>query len=355
MTVFHKNDVVRIKKDGLYKNKVGIYVSSYSDNGTNGGTGFGDCLVGIGLNVKNCSIPNKGSFTSSHVDFDDIVKLAESDLILIYSETYEFGDGKLPKFNVGDRVVITSGKYKKFKAVISEIIYPGSELKNFAYNVLICRYPIISYGSIISTTVSENDIMDINEAKAAGFNIYQNYPEDFSFEGDVMNTALNTLSGVSKYISDDEMKNIITRITEEKVSKKIDSALEARTGPCGSVVDQMIRDCCQMYAEKLSPNFEEDFLKRIQTEINREPDPNSEDDVGTNMVNYITWPLEKLIKEYVSAHKDELMQLMIKDVREKAKSMNTDALLRIIKSNIDINEILKMAFTDAGSTPNFPK
>lgn len=210
-------------------------------------------------------------------------------------------------FKCGDRVDIIEGSYAGFDGIVLSVE------PNYFYKVYINdkTNPITSY-EIIS-----EDFLQIRENQTAQLEL--------------------TSFDITKYLSEDQMKDIATRVYEEQITKFVDDVLERRTPPYGGIVDQVLIATVEKYVTKLSDKFEADFLAKAKQVI-ESTDPGNDD--HTSFQEQLTFKLSSVADKCIEANMDVIYGHMSKAIETAANNVGINELAKKISRKIDVNQII---------------
>lgn len=141
---------------------------------------------------------------------------------------------------------------------------------------------------------------------------------------------------ISKYLTDDEMKKIATRAFVEYCDKRIPEIIQARSS-MGDIVDLIISGIVSRYISKLTPEFEDKFMKRIYDEINLEGD----DVNDTVLRGTIDMKLASAAERYINEHKYEIEKMMDPVIKESMSTLTIEKITSMISSRINMHEIIR--------------
>lgn len=141
---------------------------------------------------------------------------------------------------------------------------------------------------------------------------------------------------INKYLTDDEKKKIATRAFEEFCDKRIPEIIQARSS-MGDIVDLIISGVVSRYISKLTPEFEDKFMKRIDDEINLEGD----DAKDTVLRGTIDMKLASTAERYIDDHKYEIEKLMDPVIKESMSELTRERISYMIASRINMHEIIR--------------
>lgn len=192
------------------------------------------------------------------------------------------------KFNVGDKVIITSQEDRGIKCTVVGVEQiPGT--------------PLIDYKVKLADKVKwirgEDLILDGNDQTTAEIGLPQ--------------------INIKDYLNDDSLYNICSAVCKEKVSHYVDTIIHNRTAEKGSIVDLCIIKATDDYVDKLlkddakRADFEERFMNAIHEEIGLQAPEKSDEETDYDNVHFrIRCKLETAVDEYIKEHNDEIMELM---------------------------------------------
>lgn len=331
METFKIGDIVKVNNhSSSFNNRIGI------------------CLGKSKLNkyvIVGFDIVPRSDITDTFY-FKNTLTVNESDLTLIHRDTQS------NKFHVGEKVVITSGKYEHCKAIVSSIKDNGE------YELVVMKYPVISYGSLLQITEREENICSINDIKPGDI-VTDVYVDEYSddFNGDILNQVPVNSIDITKYIPDNTMTEIATKVFEETIRGRVEDIIKARSGhdnSFGGIVDIIIGNIAESFVDKFSKEYNDEIIDKIRGVLNKHINLREKEDAAEDFETHMRWQFEHIGEEYVNSHKEELQQEMVDHIRDVAKNLSKDSLIRIIGASIDINEVLRTAFSDVPGTPNFP-
>lgn len=207
----------------------------------------------------------------------------------------------------GDRVDIIEGSYAGFDGIVLSVE------PNYFYKVYINdkTNPIVSY-EIIS-----EDFLQIRENRTAQLEL--------------------TSFDITKYITEDQMKDIATRLYEDRLTKFVDDVLERRIPLCGNIVDQVLMATVERYVTKLSDKFETDFLKKAKSVI-ESTDPGNDEHISFQ--EQLTYKLSSAADKCIEANMDVIYGYMSKSIETAANNVGINELAKKISRKIDVNQII---------------
>lgn len=213
----------------------------------------------------------------------------------------------MSKYSVDQRVVITRGENRgRFGTILGIDEYPSSGLIDYQVDV---------DGSQETYVVPEEDIRLIMEEQ-------QNLPFD-----------------ITKYISEDQMKEIYERVFTEECKKYIDERYNQWRKYSKPVIDVILEKVCYMYAEKLAPEYESKFLDICKKVIDE--DRSMHDDYDDTIAYAMSNALMVVGKEYIKEHEGELQELIKGTVETAAKNLVPDAFTYELSKRINMKSIMK--------------
>ena len=127
---------------------------------------------------------------------------------------------------------------------------------------------------------------------------------------------------IEKYLKADQMEEIAKGIFIERITKRIDDALEARRGK-GSMVDLMVHEITTDYAKRLGDKFETELVQRIKEVIYMKEESTEEDwdDTFLGSIKNVLW---STTGEWVKEHKDEVMGWIVPELKSFIKELMMD-------------------------------
>lgn len=146
---------------------------------------------------------------------------------------------------------------------------------------------------------------------------------------------------INKYLTDDEMKKIAVRAFVEYCDTRIPEIIQARSS-MGDVVDLIINGVVSRYISKLTPEFEDKFMKRIDYEINLEGD----DANDTMLRQLIDMKLSSVAERYIDDHKHEIEKMMDPVVKQSVSTLTMEKIPSMISKRINMNEIIRQIISE---------
>lgn len=280
--IFKRGDIVVVTK-GELKGLTFIYESDYP----------------IGLNTLEA--------TQALIKF--IYGPAKDKKVLVYKSEIALvseilNNHSVPKYKIGACVSIYR-EYEFYVGIICDIMQQG--VINI-YEVKIINTPNFDSLSDDTVLIAENNVMGILNDESN---------ENIAFDPSII-----------KYLDENHQKEIADRIYEEKVSTYADRVINNRTSINGfSIVDLILSNACEKYANNFAPKFEEDFLKRVKEEIYRDV-PVTEDE--STFRSSLTYAISRVADKYIDEHKDEIQDLMKNTIHEEAINVAKNKVSEII-------------------------
>lgn len=142
----------------------------------------------------------------------------------------------------------------------------------------------------------------------------------------------------TKYLSEDEMKRIATRAFVEYCDSRIPEIIQARSS-MGDIVDLIIAGIVSRYISKLTPEFEDKFMERINYEMNVEAD-------DTVLKSTIDMKLAMVAEKYIDNHKEEIENMMDPVVKESVSTLTMEKIPSMIAGRINMHQIIRQIISD---------
>ena len=142
-----------------------------------------------------------------------------------------------------------------------------------------------------------------------------------------------------KYLNEEEMKTIATRIYTEKLTAAADQMFANRSEMGITVLNQLVGAAAEQYVAKLGPKYEDEFF-RLSHAILMEPvntDSREYDDFSSSVRNALGRAAEK----HIDANQESYTSEIETQVRALIKTMIGDNIRYKIAQKIDIHGIIK--------------
>lgn len=145
----------------------------------------------------------------------------------------------------------------------------------------------------------------------------------------------------TKYLSEDEMKRIATRAFVEYCDSRIPEIIQARSS-MGDIVDLIIAGIVSKYISKLTPEFEDKFMERINYEMNLKG--NEAGDIV--LKSTIDMKLAMVAEKYIDNHKEEIENMMDPVVKESVSTLTMERIPSMIAGRINMHQIIRQIISD---------
>lgn len=153
----------------------------------------------------------------------------------------------------------------------------------------------------------------------------------------------------TRYLTEQQVTAIAEKVCEKRVGEYIEEGLRNRTYGSGSIVDQVLYATVKIYAEKLSVNFEADFLKRCREEIQRDLPVTTDESTFRQGLSYA---LQNEAKKYIESN-SELIQSEMKDIiHDEVSLLSTDKVAWLISQKINIKDIILQVIKEDAAKPS---
>lgn len=218
------------------------------------------------------------------------------------------------KFNLGSNVFIRNRDREGIFGIVDKIypVDPEDNINEVRYRVAFpTGYIITGESNLISIEEYESKL-DGNISSIQTFNIFD-------------------------YLSEDEIKRIVTERCKNAVTEKIDSILKVRQDANISLVDQIISNVAKEYADKLYPDVNPDVLDIIKDIINKKPE--NEDDYD-NFRYQLNYRLQDVVKEYIEKNKEYLFTLIKDSVESACKTLAMETFISKLINAMDFKQII---------------
>ena len=162
---------------------------------------------------------------------------------------------------------------------------------------------------------------------------------DTKYDARPINPTIPIGIDLSKYISEDEIMSIVRRIYEEEARNYAKQRLAFMSSNGISIVQMIIKEVANKYAEELAPEYQERFLQICKDELER-TESHCEDynDTIHNSVNNL---LTSLASKYINDNKETLIELMKDQINDCAKALSTEKISILIAASVK-NELNKL-------------
>ena len=170
---------------------------------------------------------------------------------------------------------------------------------------------------------------------------------DTKYDARPINPTMPIGIDLSKYISEDEIMSIVRRIYEEEARNYAKQRLATMNSDGLSIVQMIIKEVANKYAEELASKYQERFLQICKDELER-TESHCEDynDTIHNSVNNL---LTSLASKYINDNKETLIELMKDQINDCAKALSTEKISMLIAASVK-NELNKLLYnTDSNN------
>lgn len=259
-----------------------------------------------------------------------ILNKKESKLKLLYRET-EYN------FNKYDKVLITEGKYKGYMGIVETKKVDNSTLM---YQLFISIYPLVSYSSIIRVDQPWYTLKHYNSKYPNKMNNFR--PGEVDFEGDILNefyigdnndqgesndsgSQPTNIFDITKYFSDEDLKNIALKIATTKIGDEIDTAIKNRREAGIYTINEIISTVANYYAEQMKDDYQNEFKDRINKIL--KDDSYIQEDYSPSLDSALRNSIISVSREYIKEHPDMITNIIRENIVECANIITSDMLI----------------------------
>ena len=162
---------------------------------------------------------------------------------------------------------------------------------------------------------------------------------DTKYDARPINPTMPIGIDLSKYISEDEIMSIVRRIYEEEARNYAKQRLATMNSAGLSIVQMIIKEVANKYAEELAPKYQERFLQICKDELERTE--SHCEDYNDTIHNSINNSLTSLASKYINDNKETLIELMKDQINDCAKALSTEKISMLIAASVK-NELNKL-------------
>ena len=243
------------------------------------------------------------------------------------------------KFDVGEKVIILNEEFYACSGEIVKVIDCSCGIKDYEVKLTVPAYSKTEEGSRPTTVVHGKDLIPAFELSIGAF-----VPATKTYVSSVVEPTPVTpeLTMIKSYLSEDDRMNLATEIFKRKISENFETAMKNRTDANVPFIDQVVREVANSYVDKLAPQYEDNFLTRIEKIVNDEYDPGENE---TKFMVWLQWQIENVCQKWINDNKDLVAGFMIDAIRETAIAVSHEKVKNVICKSVSssVDSIIESA------------